>query len=103
MQDAAKAKLFLPYFQRAGKTSAVVEFVASGSRVRLFVPREQRLITFLLGGITCPKGSRIEKSGNVIASEPFGEEAQAFTKDLCLQREVEIEVDSIDKAGNFIG
>lgn len=95
--------MFLPYFQRAGKTTAVVEFVAAGSRLRLFVPREMRLITFLLGGITCPKASRMEKGGNIIPAEPFGEEAQMFTKELCLQREVEIEVDSIDKVGNFIG
>lgn len=35
--------------------------------------------------------------------EPFGNEALQFTKDLVLQREVEVEVESMDKAGNFIG
>lgn len=43
--------------------------------------------------------------GNTPASEaePFGEEALAFTKDRCLQREVSIQAESVDKAGNFIG
>lgn len=36
-------------------------------------------------------------------AEPFGEEALAFTKDRCLQREVSVQVESVDKAGNFIG
>lgn len=100
--DAAKAKQFLPYFQRAGKLPAVVEFVASGSRLRVYVPREARLITLLLAGISCPRAGR-NAPGVTVEAEPFGDEALAFTKDLCHQREVEIEVDSIDKAGNFIG
>lgn len=43
--------------------------------------------------------------GNTPASEaePFGDEALAFTKDRCLQREVSIQAESVDKAGNFIG
>lgn len=101
--DAAKAKQFLPYFQRAGKLPAVVEYVASGSRLRVYVPREARLITLLLAGISCPRAGRATGPGGPTEGEPFGDEALAFTKDLCHQREVEIEVDSIDKAGNFIG
>ena len=122
----------MPFFQRAGRTTAIVEFVASGSRLRMFVPRDMRVITFLLGGISCPRAPRTGAPGavqapaaaakgenaseparaaagkgaaaaGVIKGEAFGEEALAFTKNLCLQREVEIEVDSNDKAGNFIG
>nr|QBI71277.1 ebna2 binding protein P100 [Isotomurus palustris] len=102
--DAAKAKQFLPYFQRAGKLPAVVEFVASGSRLRVYVPRETRLITLLLAGINCPRAGRAgTASSGATEAEPFGDEALAFTKELCHQREVEVEVDAIDKAGNFIG
>uniref|UniRef100_A0A668TC53 Staphylococcal nuclease domain-containing protein 1 n=1 Tax=Oreochromis aureus TaxID=47969 RepID=A0A668TC53_OREAU len=36
-------------------------------------------------------------------AEPFSDEAMLFTKELVLQREVEVEVESMDKAGNFIG
>ncbi|KAK7063179.1 nuclease domain-containing protein [Halocaridina rubra] len=103
--DVAKAKNFLPFLQRAGRTEAIVEFVASGSRLRLFIPKETCLITFLLGGINCPRGSRPAPGGvsGMIPAEPFGEEAFQFTKSLVLQREVEIEVDTMDKGGNFIG
>jgi staphylococcal nuclease domain-containing protein 1 len=102
--DATKAKQFLPYFQRAGKLPAVVEFVASGSRLRVYVPRETRLITLLLAGISCPRAGRSGPGGvGATEAEPFGDEALAFSKELCHQREVEVEVDAIDKAGNFIG
>ena len=50
LQDVAKAKAFLPFLQRAGKMEGVVEFVASGSRLRLYIPRETCIVTFLLSG-----------------------------------------------------
>lgn len=100
----ARAKQFLPSFQRAARTEAVVEFVASGSRLRLYIAKDTCLITFLLAGINCPRGSRPGVGGaGPVEGEPFGEEALQFTKDRCLQREVEIHVESMDKAGNFIG
>ena len=104
-QDLAKSKQFLPFLQRAGRSEAVVEFVASGSRLRLYIPRETCLITFLLAGISCPRGARPNLGGapGVQDGEPFGDAALLFTKEHCLQREVEIEVESMDKGGNFIG
>ncbi|KAB0792451.1 hypothetical protein PPYR_14410 [Photinus pyralis] len=102
--DAAKAKQYFPSFQRAQRVDAIVEFVASGSRMRLFIPKHHCLCTFLLGGITCPRAAR---SATVTApaseAEPFGEDALAFTKEHCMQHEVQIQVESQDKAGNFIG
>lgn len=58
-----------------------------------------------LSGINCPRGSRPGPGGNgIVPGEPYGEEALQFTKDKCMQREVEIQVDGIDKVrGNFIG
>lgn len=47
--DAARAKLELSAFQRAQRIDAVVEFVASGTRLRLFIPKSNSLCTFLLG------------------------------------------------------
>lgn len=101
--DQSKSKQFLPFLQRAGKMEAVVDFVASGSRLRLYIPRENCQITFLLGGISCPRASRQILGSSSQAGEPFGDEALLFTKELCLQREVEIEVETMDKVGNFIG
>nr|CAG4651604.1 EOG090X01F7 [Triops cancriformis] len=101
--DLNKAKQFLPFLQRAGRTEAVVEFVASGSRLRLFIPRETCFVTFLLAGITCPRAARNLPGQGPIEGEPFGEEALQLTKETCLQHEVQIEVESMDKGGNFIG
>lgn len=102
--DAVKAKQFLPSFQRAQKVEAIVEFVASGSRLRLFIPKDHCLCTFLLAGISCPRGARPAINGAPESkAEPYGEEALAFTKERVMQREVNIQVDNIDKAGNFIG
>lgn len=102
--DVQKAKNFLPFLQRAKRTEAVVEFIASGSRLRLFIPKESCLVTFLLGGISCPRGAR-PAMGKAPATEgePFGEEALNYTREKCMQREVEIQVESLDKVGNFIG
>lgn len=100
--DLQKSKQFFPFLQRAGRMEAIVEFVASGSRLRVFVPRENCLITFLLGGISCARASRDTKSGT-IPGDKCGDEALSYTKDLCMQKEVQIEVESMDKAGNFIG
>merc|ERR1719402_1763388 len=101
--NLAKCKQFLPFLQRAGRMQGLVEFVASGSRFRVYIPRETCIITFLLGGINCPKGARMLPSGDRIQADPFGEEAALWVKEQVLQREVEIEVESMDKAGNFIG
>lgn len=49
-QDTQKAKQFLPFLQRAGRSEAVVEYVFSGSRLKLYLPKETCLITFLLAG-----------------------------------------------------
>ena len=48
--DVGKSKQFLPFLQRAGRMQAVVEFVASGSRFRVYIPRETCVVTFLLAG-----------------------------------------------------
>jgi len=98
-----KCKQFLPFLKRAGRMQGLVEYVASGSRFRIYIPRETCIITFLLGGISCPKGARSLPDGTRVEAEKFGDEAAVHVKEMVLQREVEIEVESQDKAGNFIG
>ncbi|XP_046434309.1 staphylococcal nuclease domain-containing protein 1 [Neodiprion fabricii] len=102
--DVIKAKRYLPHLQRS-RNEAIVEFVTSGSRLRLYLGKESCLITFLLAGINAPRGPRpVPGGGGIIEGAPFGEEALNFTKERCLQREVEIQVISMDaKGGNFIG
>ena len=86
--DVSKAKQFLPSLQRAGRINGIVEYIASGSRMRVYLPKETCLITLLLGGIQCP---RVQASGNqgvLIKGEPCGDKAYEFTRELCLQKDV---------------
>lgn len=91
---------YLPSWQRALRIEAVVEFIASGSRFRVFLPKDSCLVTFLLGGISCPRSSRPAVGGAPAQEgEPFGDEALAFVREKILQRDVSLKVDTTDKAG----
>lgn len=94
-----KAAPFLSSLKRAGKSAGVVDFVASGSRFKVFVPKQQIKLTLVLGGVRCPRTARNASE----KSEPFGNEAAAFASRSFLQRDCEFEVDSTDKSGGFIG
>ncbi|XP_012259145.2 staphylococcal nuclease domain-containing protein 1 [Athalia rosae] len=102
--DVIKAKRYLPHLQRS-RNEAIVEFITSGSRLRLYLGKESCLITFLLAGINAPRGPRLAPGGTTtVEGAPYGEEALNFTKERCLQRDVQIQVISMDtKGGNFIG
>lgn len=100
--DLVKAKQFLPFLQRAGRIEAVAEFVTSRSRLRLYIPKDSRLITLLLAGITFNKTRQGQSQYN--EGEPFtDEEATNFTRERCMQREVQITVEAMDRVGNYIG
>uniref|UniRef100_A0A158P6P6 Staphylococcal nuclease domain-containing protein 1 n=1 Tax=Angiostrongylus cantonensis TaxID=6313 RepID=A0A158P6P6_ANGCA len=75
--DLARSKQFLPYLQRMDRVCAYISLRKQFGR-----PGP--------GGVTTP-------------SEPFADEATSFTRHLVLQHEVEIEVEGLDKMGNFIG
>ncbi len=102
--DPNKAKQFLPFLQRSGRVDALVEFVSSGSRFRLYIAKESCLITLLLGSIDCPRLGRPAMGGSAATpSDEYAEDAFLFSKSHCLQHEVKIEIEGIDKGGNFIG
>ncbi|PWY98567.1 hypothetical protein BCV70DRAFT_201888 [Testicularia cyperi] len=98
-ESAGKANTFLPSLKRGGRLTAVVDFVASASRFKLIVPRENVRLTFVLAGIRAPKTARNASEKD----EPFGREGLEFTTMKALQRDVEIEIFSTDKVGGFIG
>ncbi|KAJ1970507.1 hypothetical protein H4R35_005824, partial [Dimargaris xerosporica] len=95
----AKARQFLPSLRRSGRIPAVVDHVANGGRFKIILPRENTKLTFILAGVRAPRVGRTSED----ESEPFALEAQMFAADRCLQRDVEIEVDTVDKSGGFIG
>lgn len=94
-----KAKTYLSFLQRQKRIPAVVDFVASGSRFKVIIPRENARLTFVLSGIRCPRTARNPSE----QSEPFGPEALEWSTKKCMQRDVEIDVEDIDRVGGFIG
>lgn len=102
--DPAKAKAFLTSLKRAQGIKAVVEFVTSGSRLKLFLPKEDQLITFVLAGIRTPRCQRSLPGGGIVKADEYGEKALAFTREHCFQRDVEIKIESTETKGSgFIG
>lgn len=102
--DATKAKQYLPFLQREKVTRAIVEYVYSGTRVKLFVPKENCMVNFVIAGIKCPQPTRYAGAGVVsAAAEPFGEDAKLFTKRNIMQRNVIIEIEDMDRGGNAFG
>ncbi|KAJ9108141.1 hypothetical protein QFC19_002609 [Naganishia cerealis] len=98
-ESGAKAAQFLPSWKRSGKHAAVVDFVPSGSRFKLFLPKENKKLTFVLAGVKAPRAAR---SANE-KGEPYGAEGQRWSNLRYLQRDVEITFDSVDKQGGYIG
>ncbi|EFE44555.1 hypothetical protein TRV_00663 [Trichophyton verrucosum HKI 0517] len=98
-ESVQKAKMECSVLQRQKKVSGVVDFVKSGSRFTVLIPRDNAKLTFVLSGIRAPKSARNANE----KSEPFGQEAHDFANRRCMQRDVEIDVETIDKVGGFIG
>ena len=98
-ESLEKAKRQATLLTRQKKVPAIVDFVKSGSRFTLLIPRDNAKITLVLSGIRAPKAARNAND----KSEPFGQEALDFANRRCLQRDVEIDVDDTDKVGGFIG
>ena len=98
-ENLQKAKIQASVLQRQKRIPAVVDFVKSGSRFTVLIPRENAKLTFVLSGIRAPKSAR-NPSEN---SEAFGQEAHDFANRRCMQRDVEIDVENTDKVGGFIG
>lgn len=83
----ARAMEFLPFLQRAGQTKCIVQAVISGHKLRLHIPSQSVDINLCLAA----------------ARTPAVDEARRFTLRQCNQRSGMVEVESVDKAGNFLG
>jgi staphylococcal nuclease domain-containing protein 1 len=96
-QQIAKARQFLPFLQRGGTQKAVVEYVFSGSRYKLYVPKETCVVFFSLSGVKVPK------RGENAENDELSNAALAFARERLHQRDVTVDVQQIDKGGNFLG
>lgn len=98
-ETVQKAKLQLSTLSRQRKVPGIVDFCKSGSRFTILVPRESAKLTLVLAGIRAPRAGRTPQE----KGEPFGQEALDLANRRCNQRDCEIDVHDIDKAGGFIG
>ncbi|KAG8833983.1 hypothetical protein FRC17_009765 [Serendipita sp. 399] len=97
-ETLARATQFLSGYKQK-RVSAIVDYVAAGSRFKLIIPRDNVTLTFVLAGIRAPKTARREDE----KSEPYGPEAADFATRRYMQRDVEVEFEAVDKSGGFIG
>eukprot|EP00659_Diplonema_papillatum_P005718 gene5718-8734_t len=95
--DDKRGKAMLNYFQRASsggagvpKLKAYVEMVMSPSRLRVFVERENVIISLNIAGIASPQ---MPLPNTNDGPDPLAQEAALFTKKRLLQREVEVEIE----------
>jgi staphylococcal nuclease domain-containing protein 1 len=98
-ENLEKAKRQLALLSRQKKVPAIVDYVKSASRFTVLIPREDSKITFVLSGIRAPRSARNATD----KAEPFGQEAHDFANKRALQRDIEIDVEDVDKVGGFIG
>lgn len=90
--DATRAKQLFPFLSRT-KKDAVVEFVYSASRFKIFLAKENNtLLNLVLAGVIVPREPDALKNASTAAA-----------KALVHQRDIVIQVDNMDKKGNFIG
>ncbi|KAI0675045.1 transcription factor [Trametes maxima] len=98
-ESAHRATTFVNGFKRLGRIPAVVEYVAAGSRFKIFLPKDNQVLTLVLSGVRAPRTARNASE----ASEPYGFESAEFATRRYMQRDVEIEIHDADKSGGFIG
>uniref|UniRef100_A0A0D9W4H2 Ribonuclease n=1 Tax=Leersia perrieri TaxID=77586 RepID=A0A0D9W4H2_9ORYZ len=89
---AKKAKEFLHLLQRTRRYSAIVKYVFSGHRFKVTIPKETCTILFSFSGVHCPG-----------RDEPYSNEAITMMRRRILQRNVEIEIEMVDRSGTFLG
>ncbi|KZT65949.1 hypothetical protein DAEQUDRAFT_696411 [Daedalea quercina L-15889] len=98
-ESHGRAAPFLNSFKRLGRIPAVVDYVAAGSRFKIFLPKDNQVLTLVLSGIRAPRTARNPSE----KSEPYGPEASDFATRRYMQRDIDIEVHDVDRTGGFIG
>ncbi|CAK9002815.1 Ribonuclease TUDOR 2 (AtTudor2) (TUDOR-SN protein 2) (100 kDa coactivator-like protein) [Durusdinium trenchii] len=101
------AKAHLPQLQSKngrGQLKGIVEYVHNGARLRVLVPAENVVLNLALAGVSAPQTARPARGGRpATEGEPWGQEATVYTKSLVLQREVTVDIETMDKGGTAIG
>jgi len=109
-RNPKKAKAVYPTVVRQGvnRVHGVVEYVISGSRLKVAIPKDNLVITVALAGARAESvaaGDKAKTGGDKAkaadAASNIGEEARKFTRDLVHHHDVELEVEGQDRTGAF--
>lgn len=105
MIRATSAKTYAPLLKRQGRVKGIIAAVTGGGRFRVYLTKDSTLISLALAGLQIPSMGKVvnHKTGERVGTEQFAQEALNFSKANFLQREVDIEVDTTDNVGTFIG
>ncbi|RNF01851.1 4SNc-Tudor domain protein [Trypanosoma rangeli] len=101
---SARGKYYLSFLQRGMQGNrppllkGVVDLVLGGSSIRVYIPKENFQIPVKVAGIITPMGA----ANNSETADPFAEESKSFAVSMLQQLNVEIQVHTTDKVGNFI-
>ncbi|KAA8492726.1 Ribonuclease TUDOR 2 [Porphyridium purpureum] len=106
--DAKKrARDMLPFLEKAGAMRGVVEHASTGSRFRVYIPKDHMIIPVALRAARAPAPARRNATGatGTAAAErgdPMGDEALFFARSMFLQRDVDVTVCGIDRNGTYL-
>lgn len=120
--NSTKAHSYLTFLKRDRSNHATVEYVHAGGRCKIHIQEHNCYINFSFSGVRCPSapyrggGKAAAAAGGAggaagasasrtrgRAAEPFGAEAQAFFRSMVNQRDVDVEVVDMDRAGCVLG
>lgn len=103
LTQAQKAKAYAGALTRAGNLKAIVEYCFNGARYKLYVPSENCHIMFAPSYLRAPQPSPPSGSKNGKTAEPFGDMSRCHARSNILQREVEINCDTVIPSGIILG
>lgn len=92
-QSHMHSEAFLPFLRNMrGEAKCTVEYVFSGSRLKVYIPAQNCMISVCLAGVTVPR-----------QGQKHADEALAFMRRLVHMRDLKASAfDMVDKGGNFI-
>ncbi|BFZ65383.1 hypothetical protein YB2330_006549 [Saitoella coloradoensis] len=92
-ESVTRAKGYINALTRAGRVSGVVEHVFSGNRFKILLKHQgETKVTFVLRDVRSPR-----------SDESHGKQAVEYATRRFLQRDVEVEINSVDRGGAFMG
>jgi staphylococcal nuclease domain-containing protein 1 len=109
---SAKIKTLFTSLERDPKLSGVVEYAFTGSRLKVWLPKHKVICSYSLAGIRCPNpnppsNAAEAKSNPEVARKvelaQIGSKAAEFIRDMVVQRDIDLEIEGVDRGDNYIG